>query len=93
MSVGTRVGSPAACVDVAGNGGDWVASGVAVACVRVAAGSVAGVTGVGLKVGAKVAVALGTALLQAESSRTRKRKVSFFILSIVQMNLILVNPL
>jgi hypothetical protein len=59
----------------------------------VAGGNVAGVTGVAVKVGTDVAVALGAALLQAVSSRTRKSKVSFFINTIVQMNLLLVNPL
>jgi hypothetical protein len=39
-----------------------------------------------------VAVALGAALLQAVSSRIRMRKVIFFILSILQTNLVLVNP-
>jgi hypothetical protein len=65
-------------------------TGVAVAG-WVAGGSVAGVTGVE-EGGTNVAVALGAALLQAVSSRIRKRKVSFFILSIVQTNVLLVNP-
>jgi hypothetical protein len=56
-------------------------------------GSVAGVTGVEEGVETNVAVAFGAALLQALSSRIRMRKVSFFILSIVQTNLLLVNPL
>jgi len=44
-------------------------------------------------VGFNVAVALGAALLHAvSSSRTRKRKVIFFIITIVQMNVFLVNP-
>jgi hypothetical protein len=64
-----------------------VASRVAVACTRiVVGGSVAGVTGVAVGVGFGVAVAVGAALLHAVSSRTRKRKVIFFIITIVQMN-------
>jgi hypothetical protein len=69
-----------------------VASRVAVACGSgVAGGSVAGVTGVAVGVAFNVAVAVGAALLHAVSSRIRKRKVIFFIITIVQMNLLLVN--
>jgi hypothetical protein len=50
----------------------------------VAGGSVAGVTGVEEGVGMDVAVVFGAALLQAESSRIRIKKVIFFIPSIVQ---------
>jgi hypothetical protein len=66
-----------------------VASVVAAGCPSVAGGGVAGVTGVAVEVGTNV----GAALLHAESSRIRKRKVSFFINTIVQMNYLLVNPL
>jgi len=65
---------------------------VLVARIGVAGGSVAGVTGVAVDVDIDVAVAFGEALLQAESSRTRIRKVSFFIISIVQTKSLLVNP-
>ena len=49
-------------------------------------------TGVEEGVGTNVAVAVGAALLHAVSSRIRIRKVSFFIITIVQMNFLLVNP-
>ena len=64
-----------------------VASIVAVTCGSGVAGrGVAGVTGVAVGVGFNVAVAVGAALLHAVSSRTRKRRVNFFIITIVQMN-------
>ena len=106
MAVGASVGSPAVgCVAVGARVGARVGSVVAVACwvsvarrVAEACGSgvsgkgVAGVTGVAVGVGFNVAVAVGAALLHAVSSRIRKRKVIFFITTIVQMNVLLVNP-
>ena len=92
MSEGARVGTFAAWVEVAVGGMRVGTTCVDVACCWVAGGSVAGVTGVAVGVGTNVAVALGAALLQAVSSRIRMRKVIFFILSILQTNLVLVNP-
>jgi hypothetical protein len=99
VAVGARLGSPAGCVAVGARVAACVASGVAmasrvaVACGRVVAdGSGAGVTGVAVGVGFNVAVVVGAALLHAVSSRIRKRKVIFFIITIVQTNLLLVNP-
>jgi hypothetical protein len=86
VMVGERVGSLEVCVEEGAIVATGVAISVAVACAREDGVSVAGTTGVLVNVGAKVAVTFGAALLQAESSRTRKRKVSFFILSILQTN-------